>query len=277
MKILDTTDISSSVAMPIKSGTLKFIQDAYKESLNGLIKHIIETPITDTIYILSGCVNSLVAPNYNISAGVLYVNGEIFDFDGVVFTTSGLQKAYARIETTQYVVNADPVQFTDGVNRNVHDIRKIVIENTTLSSGLPEFKDFVYAGRYFKGETKEIAMSSIDYSLKFSGTGLGLLEYKGWAEMNGNNGTFDDRDLVVVGRGALFPTLGATGGSPNAVVVSHAHIEKAGATNVGPDSVPVASTGSGEAVTAVSTSLAGESGVGKNMQPYVVRLRIQKI
>jgi hypothetical protein len=148
MKILNTSDISPSVAMPIKSGTLKFIQDAHKEALNGLIKNIIDTPIVDTVYILSGCVNSLTAPNYNISEGVLYVNGEVFDFDGTIFATSGLQKAYARIETTQFVANADPVQFTDGVNRNVHNIRKIVIENTITSSGLPEFVNFVTVGRW---------------------------------------------------------------------------------------------------------------------------------
>lgn len=139
--------------MPIKSGTLQFIQEAHKEALNGLIKNIIENPLVDTIYILSGCVNSGTLPNYDISAGVLYVNGEIFDFDGALFTTTGLQKAYARIETTQYVTNADPVQFTDGVNRNVHNIRKIVIENTITSSGLPEFINFINVGRWKESDT----------------------------------------------------------------------------------------------------------------------------
>ena len=61
---------------------------------------------------------------------------------------TGLQKTYARIETTQYLTNADPVQFTDGVSRNVHNIRKIVIENTVTSSGLPEFINFINVGQW---------------------------------------------------------------------------------------------------------------------------------
>ena len=148
MKILNISDISSSNAMPIKSGTLQFLQDAHKEALAGLVTNVIPTPVANTIYILSGCKNSTTAPIHTLSAGVLFYNGEIFNFDGATFTLTGLQKAYARIETTQYLTNADPVQFTDGVSRNVHNIRKIVIENTTTSSGLPEFINFINVGQW---------------------------------------------------------------------------------------------------------------------------------
>lgn len=148
MKVLNISDISSSNAMPIKSGTLQFLQDAHKEALAGLVTNVIPTPIANTIYILSGCKNSTTAPIHTLSAGVLFYNGEIFNFDGATFTLTGLQKAYARIETTQYLTNADPVQFTDGVSRNVHNVRKIVIENTTVSSGLPEFINFINVGQW---------------------------------------------------------------------------------------------------------------------------------
>lgn len=148
MKKLNISDVTNSVAMPIKAGTLQFLQDAHKEALSGVISNIIESPIIDTIYILSGCSNTAVAPIHTLSAGVLFVNGEVFDFDGATFTLTGLQKAFARIETTQYTTNADPVQFTDGNSRNVHNIRKIVIEATTVSSSLPEFKDFVTVGHW---------------------------------------------------------------------------------------------------------------------------------
>lgn len=158
MKILNISDISSSNAMPVKSGTLQFLQDAHKEALAGLITNIIPTPLSNTIYILSGCKNSGTGSFYNISAGVIYYNGEIFNFDGASFTLTSLQKAYARIETTQYITNADPVQFTDGVNRNVHNIRKIVIENTTTSSGLPEFINFINVGQW-KDETDALSLA----------------------------------------------------------------------------------------------------------------------
>jgi len=148
MKILNISNISSSNAMPIKSGTLQFLQDAHKEALAGLVTNVIPNPLANTIYILSGCKNSTTAPIHTLSAGVLFYNGEIFNFDGATFTLTGLQKAYARIETTQYLTNADPVQFTDGVSRNVHNVRKIVIENTTVSSGLPEFINFINVGQW---------------------------------------------------------------------------------------------------------------------------------
>jgi hypothetical protein len=127
---------------------LQFLQDAHKEALAGLVTNVIPNPLANTSYILSGCKNSTTVPIHTLSAGVLFYNGEIFNFDGATFTLTGLQKAYARIETTQYLTNADPVQFTDGVSRNVHNVRKIVIENTTVSSGLPEFINFINVGQW---------------------------------------------------------------------------------------------------------------------------------
>lgn len=304
MKILNISNISSSNAMPIKSGTLQFLQDAHKEAIAGLVTNLIPTPDPNTIYILSGCKNSTVAPIHTLSAGVLYYNGEIFNFDGATFTLTGLQKAYARIETTQYLTNADPVQFTDGVNRNVHNIRKIVIENTILSSGLPEFKDFVtIQNNSLKGDTKEVVCDSTYLSTYFDGAGLGRLERTGWAIMNGATHVYNgvsvtvpnDNGKVVIAYGSSYSTLGATGGSENAVLIAHNHdtIEYSD----GKRAVNTLGTGSSELGKAIpesagianvdKTSTKGQSsagvdsptenGIGKNMQPYVVRLRIMKL
>lgn len=275
MKKLDVSTISTSIAMPIKSGTLQFLQDAHKEALNAIIKNVVEDPQADTIYILSGCVNSGTLPVHSISAGTLYVNGEVYDFSGANFTLSGLNKAYARIETTQFTVNADPVAFTDGVSRNVHNIRKIVVEATTVSSSLPEFKDFVTVGSWLRGDTKEVVCDSAYLTKFFDSSGLGRLDRKGWAVMNGSNGTVNDNGLVVVAYGANYPTLGATGGSKDAVVVAHNH---GIANNTGNFSSTggIAPVSFGTSYTQFSES-AGVSGTDKNMQPYVVRLRIQKI
>jgi hypothetical protein len=273
MKVLNISNISSSNAMPIKSGTLQFLQDAHKETIAGLITNLIPNPDVNTIYILSGCKNSTVAPIHTLSAGVLYYNGEIYNFDGATFTLTGLQKAYARIQTTQYLTNADPVQFTDGVSRNVHNIRKIVIENTTVSSGLPEFKDFVVINNWLKGDTKEVVCDSTYLATNFDGTGLGRLERLGWAIMNGNNGTPNDNGRTVIAYGSSYTTLEATGGSKDAVVVEHSHTVTTATSDVDGTSL---SSGSGTLGTH-TTSTTGVSGVDKNMQPYVVRLRIMKI
>jgi hypothetical protein len=275
MKILNISNISSSNAMPIKSGTLQFLQDAHKETVAGLLTNILPNPDVNTIYIISGCVNTGVLPIHNISAGVLYYNGEIFNFDGANFTLTGLQKAYARIETTQYITNADPVQFTDGVNRNVHNIRKLVVENTITSSGLPEFKDFVIINNWLKGDTKEVVCDSTYLATNFDGSGLGRLERTGWAIMNGNNGTPNDNGKVVIAYGADYTTLGATGGSKDAVIVAHTHTLGGGVRTVA--GAVGFGDGAGNMGSINATDSSGVSGIDKNMQPYVVRLRIMKI
>lgn len=280
MKILNISDISSSNAMPVKAGTLQFLQDAHKETIAGLITNILPNPDPNTIYILSGCKNSTVAPIHTLSAGIMYYNSEVFNFDGATFTLTGLQKAYARIETTQYLTNADPVQFTDGVSRNVHNIRKIVIENTITSSGLPEFKDFVTVPPTFvAGDIKEVRCTEAYRIANFDSTGLGRLERTGWAIMNGNNGTANDNGKVIIGYGGGYE-LEQTGGSENAVVVQHTHTFEAYRTsNLSSglrfgDNVDY-QTGLTQGTTNGASN--GESGQGKNMQPFVVRLRIMKL
>ena len=278
MKILNITNISSSNAMPIKSGTLQFLQDAHKETIAGLVTNLVPNPDVNTIYVLSGCKNSTVAPIHTLSAGVLYYNGEVFNFDGATFTLTGLQKAYARIETTQFLTNADPVQFTDGVSRNVHNVRKIVIENTITSSGLPEFKDFVLASHWLRGDTKEVVCDSTYLSTYFDGSGLGRLERLGWAIMNGNNGTPNDNGRTVIAYGSSYSTLEATGGSKDAVVVEHSHIQYGATSSTGGSNrIEVGATASGNSATNNVTETVGVSGTDQNMQPYVVRLRIMKI
>lgn len=275
MKKLDVSAISAGVAMPIKSGTLQFLQDAHQETTSALFSLLVENPVADTVYIISGCQNSTVAPNYTISAGYLYVNGEVFKFDGATFTTTGLEKAYAKIVTTQFVTNADPVEFSDSVLRNVHNIRKITIENTTVFSSLGEFEDFIKVGTYLKGDIKEISCDSTYLATNFDGTGLGRLERLGWAICNGNNGTVNHDGRVVVAYGTNYPILGDIGGSKDAVVVSHDHSVATGAgINLGAQGTDISI---GPTTASANTSTVGESGVNKNMQPYIVLLRIQKI
>ena len=290
MKILNTTPITSSNEFPVKSGTLDFLQLAYKEQIANLFTSLVETPATDTIYIISGCINSGSGAVYNISAGVVYVNGEVYNFDGANFTLTGLQKAYARIETTQYTTNADPVTFTDGVARNVHDIRKIVIENTITSSGLPEYKDFIRTDKWLTGDIKEIAVDNTYLSANFDGTGLGKNERKGWAICNGANGTINKKGRVSIGYDSTnYPTLGATGGEKEHVLTeaempSHKHYgfgESVSTFPLGVSSGSADKAGSNGGYSTdnyyYGTTDAGSDQAHNNMQPYIVTLFIQKI
>ena len=99
----------------------------------------------------------------------------------------------------------------------------------------------------------------------------------GWALCNGGNGTPNLQDRFVVGAGSAYG-VGVTGGSKDAVVVEHSHgltqIKRHSNNRYGEGFFDQALSGGPTALTTDST---GVSGVDKNMQPYVVRLRIIKL
>ena len=289
MKRLKTSDIGNSTALPIKSGTLEFIQDAYKETIANLITGLIPVSATDTIYIISGCINTGTGANYIISSGVVYVNDEVYNVDAVTFTLTGLQKAYARIAITQFITNADPVAFTDGVTRNVHNIRKIVIENTTASSSLPEYKDFIKIGAWLKGDVKQVDVSTAYIAVNFDETGLGRLERLGWAICNGANNTFDRARRTAVGydpttfvSGNNFTQLRNVFGAENHTLTEAQLPAISRDLKVPLSSLPSGNTGITYAgntpvLVTVDTISFGSGQTHNNMQPSIVTLFIQKI
>lgn len=125
------------------------------------------------------------------------------------------------------------------------------------------------------GDVKEIDVSNAYLTSNFDPTGLGTNERLGWAICNGNNGTRNRGGRVPMQYNATYPTLGATGGSPDAVVVSHSHLGNGfGAPSSGTNGLADNSFFYGQIS---PTSTVGESGVGKNMQPYIITVFIQKL
>lgn len=144
MKKLITTSISNTVGFPVKSGTLDFLQLAYQEALTAISKNIIGSLgySTSTVYILYGCVNSGSGSSYIISAGAVFYNGEVYLVPAATFTVSGGDVAIATLVTLQYSTNADPVVFTDGSSKSVHNIRQVVITDGSTGSGISDFSNF---------------------------------------------------------------------------------------------------------------------------------------
>jgi hypothetical protein len=124
----------------------------------------------------------------------------------------------------------------------------------------------------------------------------------GWVLCNGSNSTPDLRDRFVVGAGSTY-AVGATGGSANAIVVSHTHTGTTTITDPGhKHSVPTDSTGlvdnlalnasagsdedfslspgTGTAVTGItastSISTTGSSATNANLPPYYALCYIMK-
>jgi hypothetical protein len=114
----------------------------------------------------------------------------------------------------------------------------------------------------------------------FDATGLGKNDMLGFAICNGNNTTYDYSGLCTIGYGSGYTTLGAVGGSKDAVVVSHTHTYKQYSTDQ-----EVSTNGNGVLALnknliqsgTFTTEATGVSGSGKNMQPYRVVLKIQRI
>lgn len=121
----------------------------------------------------------------------------------------------------------------------------------------------------------------------------------GWVLCNGSNSTPDLRDRFIVGAGSTY-AVNATGGSANAIVVSHTHtatstvsdpghshtyLENTGSeyvgTGVGRNDVwndQIRNTGfSSTGITVATTnSTEGSSGTGANLPPYYALCYIMK-
>lgn len=148
---------------------------------------------------------------------------------------------------------------------------------------------------WLTGDIKEVYCTPSYMVTNFLQTGpnagLGIGERIGWAICNGNNTTPNDNGKVIVAWGTSYPTLGATGGYTDAVVVTHNHNSTTDpSNNVFVEKYPIAvdawnlSTAvpsgaflRGHTVFGAKTSTEGVSGTNKNMQPYVVRLKIMKL
>jgi len=111
----------------------------------------------------------------------------------------------------------------------------------------------------------------------------------GWYLCNGSNGTPDLRNRFVVGAGSTY-AVGNTGGSADAIVVSHTHSvsdpghnhtvgiqtktldQNAGSASLAGSGTTTTSTAS----TGISISSTGASGTNANLPPYYALCYIQK-
>lgn len=115
----------------------------------------------------------------------------------------------------------------------------------------------------------------------------------GWYLCNGSNGTPDLRNRFIVGAGSTY-SVGGTGGSADAIVVSHTHTatvtdpghdhsirvgvaaKNTSTGSTGGDNWVEGSTGSATTGISVSISTTGSSGTNANLPPYYALAYIMK-
>ena len=145
MKILDISAISNTSQMPVKKGTIQFLQDSHKETTAAAWQALIGPLYSPSVlYVMSGGVNTGIAPNYIITGGAVFFNGEVYNFDAVSFTASGNNTAIFNLVVTQFTTDADPVTFTDKTVRNIHNIRKLQVTQGASGSGLSDLMQAYY-------------------------------------------------------------------------------------------------------------------------------------
>ena len=177
------------------------------------------------------------------------------------------------------------------------DISDLIDENLANGSKITAAKhrevehallDYIQANVSQSGDIKVIKCDLAYLNDNFEANGLGKNLRLGWAICNGNNGTDNLSGRVIVQMGVGY-SLGATGGSKDAVLVEHTHalasrswtgntthgltdsdviagrnLDRTGYTTNGTGGQPFVQS-------------AGVSGTDKNMQPYSVQLYIMKL
>lgn len=154
---------------------------------------------------------------------------------------------------------------------------KISIENGTdlfrcTISELIDLLNINIGSFQYEEKTLHVTQDYIDTNFDATGLGLGFLS--GWAICNGLNGTKPCDGLVSIGYGTNYNVIGAFGGSKDAVVVAHTHNIRVN-TNAAGTGFPAFEAASAQGTFATEST--GVSGVDKNMQPYIVALKIMKL
>jgi len=193
MKILDNSDITNTAQLPIKKGTIAFLQDSHKETIISLFKAMVgSTYNVLTPYVLFGLEDSGSGLSHNISEGAIVILGEIFQVDAVAFTSASGEVPYLNFIVDQYTTDADPVTFTDLSVHDVHNIRKYEIVSAT--SGDIAFSTLVRP-------TFDIATETARAVAKEDLLAASLIDIRSaWTDRN------DNADLTVTGGAGISKT-----------------------------------------------------------------------
>lgn len=300
MRNLNVSAASTNNGFPLKAGTFEHLQSTIRESVGSVVLALVGGAFdASKAYILYGCKNIGFGNVCNIAAGAVYVNGEIFLVDAANFTFNSPNVIVVALSVNYYSgVQADPVEFTDGVQRNIHEIRKAAFVSALPGSGLADYSDVIDLNRRPHGGIGQLVYWSIpggqpNLYTYFGGT-LGMGNHPltlGWAIANGSNGTDDYSGLLPIplkAGDANFGTLGNSGGAPTV------EIEKTNLPNI-QLTVPIPSSNTSETDTGVGRVVTGSDqfeptdanplhteplgdGTALNvMNPYRVTLLIQRL
>jgi hypothetical protein len=181
-KIITTSVVDPSILQPFTTKSLDFLQSATRETLTAIIAGLNPTgfdtgnPImiyggTKTLYSGSTC--------YSYAAGYVYIDGEICYMPSAILEL-GAQTDVVTITTTNDAT-ADPVTFSDGVARNVHNVRRLTVSVGASGSGTYDFSEIQTLNPEWQTYTPTLSAYNSGGSLisgGFTGTAAGRWLFK---------------------------------------------------------------------------------------------------
>ena len=183
---IKTSDITSSAAMPIKSGTLDLINNEFDFLSDQLVQGLIGRDLGTEVWVLYGCYPTISGSSYSFTAGAVYYNNQIYAVPSTSFTLSGGQVPILQINTASITAtNADPVLFSDGNTYNVHLYKTVNIVAGASGGGIANYSDV----KYYNTDWQTIGGSR--WSNAFVRIHNGMLEFKGYSYWSVNpSGSF---------------------------------------------------------------------------------------
>lgn len=143
MKRILTSNIQENVRrQPFSKASIEHFQEAFAEVFTAILKNL--TSDTINFFRLHGLVNSGAGTDYDISAGAVYYNGEVYLVDAFA-GSHATQVPVLNFETTFRA--GDPVKFTDNNDFNVHEIKKMVITLADTGTGSVDFSALQVIGQ----------------------------------------------------------------------------------------------------------------------------------
>lgn len=195
MKKILSNNIAENVRrQPFTKASYEHIQEAFQEVFAHILKGL--TAEAGGVVVLWGITDSDPdAPDFNLSAGAVLYDGEVYDVDAFVGSHVSDVPVLSLEETFRA---GDPVKFSDNNEFNVHAIRKLKWTMGVSGSGIVDFS----ALKRFKQELG----NSFSYGIKTDGTTLKtkIVEIGDW--------NMDTTPSVVVPHGLNFKKIRSVSG-----------------------------------------------------------------
>lgn len=190
-KIITTDVVDPSIQQPFTANSLDFLQNATIEALVSFPAFTSRAAFNSgNPVVLYGCQRqSLGGSNYKFYYGYVYYLGEIYTFDGINSITIATNAEFKITVTND--ATADPVEFTDGISRNVHNVRKVTM---TDNAGDFNYSDCLFVGRI--QETNSVSSvgtttveSTVATVTTFSACSYLNVSWNGWITESGTHDT----------------------------------------------------------------------------------------